>query len=67
MRFEVVMEVVSERPRKGGDIGADLSTLGENLRPLSPFALCALEAKPLLPPCCSAAPSSGRALKHVHA
>lgn len=37
--FEVVAEVVNERPQKGGDTGAGLSTLGENRRPPSPV-LC---------------------------
>lgn len=37
MGFEVVVEVVSQRPQKGGDVAAGLSTLGENLSPPLPL------------------------------
>lgn len=43
--FEVVVEVVSERPQKGDDIGAGLSTLGENLRPPLPLLYLHLRSR----------------------
>lgn len=45
MGFEVVVEVVSERPQKGGDVAAGLSTLGENLSPPLPLLYAHLRSK----------------------
>lgn len=35
--FAVVVEVASERPQRGGDIGAGLSTLGVTHKGSTPF------------------------------